>query len=68
MEEVALTAIDGDGRTEIVRVLDTSLDVDDQDHYGFTIHQNHNINLYVYLVYFDASKSDIGMPPSSDLS
>ncbi|PBK84250.1 hypothetical protein ARMGADRAFT_615393 [Armillaria gallica] len=59
MEEVALTAVDGDGRTEIVRVLDTSLDADDQDHYGFTIHQNRNIDLYVYLVYFDASKSDI---------
>ncbi len=68
MEEVALTAVDGNGRTEIVRVLDTSLDVDDQDHYGFTIHQNRNIDIYVYLVYFDASKSDIGMPPSSDLS
>ncbi len=67
-EEVALPAVDGDGRTEVVRVLDTSLDFNDQDHYGFTIYQNRNIDLYVYLVYFDASKSDIGMPLSSDLS
>ncbi len=32
-----------------------------QDRYGFTIHNNHDVNLHVYLLYFDASTLAIGM-------
>ncbi len=32
-----------------------------EDCYGFTIHNNCNIDLHVYLLYFDASTLSIGM-------
>ncbi|KAK0504441.1 hypothetical protein EDD18DRAFT_502339 [Armillaria luteobubalina] len=69
VKEVALPAIDDDGRTEIV--IDTSLD-SKRDLYGFTICPAPNLepktNLYVYLLYFDASTSVIEIWYSSQMS
>ncbi len=32
-----------------------------EDHYGFTIYNNCNVDLHVYLLYFDTSTLAIGM-------
>ncbi len=57
--KVVLTSAKSGTRTEVI--VDTSIPSPDQDRYGFTIYNRCGIELYVYLLYLDATKSEIGM-------
>ncbi|KAK0445813.1 caspase domain-containing protein [Armillaria borealis] len=55
--EVVLTPAKNGAHTEVV--VDTSIPFPDRDHYGFTIYNRCGVELYIYLLYLDATKSEI---------